>query len=110
MKKRSGKDATSHYTLYDTDTGAILEELLPEYNCMSTGTKETRGLGYGYYQKYKDEIFNNDFIIHDSKKFPVPEYYNKLLEQEDPLFLEEIKNNRVEQAEKHVDNNVFVLY
>ncbi len=105
MKKRTGKDAPDHYTIYDEDTGAVLEQIQPEYNRMSTGTKETRGLGYSWIKKYYQEVLNNDFIIHDKKKFMVPEYYEKVLYEEFPEEMDDIKEARVLNALKHVDNN-----
>lgn len=50
----------------------------PEFRTMSCKP----GLGFTWFQKYKSSCFPSDFIVIDGRKFPVPRYYQQLLEKE----------------------------
>ena len=58
------------------------------------------GLGKDYYDRYKSDIYPSDCCIIDNKKYPVPSYYDKLLELEDPELLKELKAKRKIEADK----------
>ena len=109
-KKITGPLAEDHYrrTIIDVDevTGEIYfmgdTVLEPEYARMSRGRKSLgqsgSGIGAGWYEKYKSDCYPSDFLIKDGKKIPVPKYYDKLLELEEPFKLAQIKQERENRA------------
>jgi hypothetical protein len=63
----------------------------PEYQTMS----RRPGIGRGFYDKYKTDLFNSDkAVLGPNKVYQPPKYYDSLYEQEDPARLEEIKTAR----------------
>lgn len=53
------------------------------------------GLGDEYYQKHKEEIWNKGYIqCSNGKRAQIPRYYEKMMEQENPQRLWEIKRER----------------
>lgn len=99
MKKITGDDAEHHYKILDETTGE-LTDVQPEYVTMSTRP----GIGHDWYQLYKGEIFPDDFIVIDGRKFPVPRYYTKLLERDDDALHADIKAQRVKAAYRQKDD------
>tara|TARA_Y100001968_G_C19441130_1_gene762565 strand:+ start:578 stop:1495 length:918 start_codon:yes stop_codon:yes gene_type:complete len=87
MKKQYGDDADKHY-----------KDRIPEYSTMSLGNgKDTFGLGYGFFQKYKKDIYPHDYVVtRYGFKVKPPRYYDSLLSKEE---LEELKKARRERAE-----------
>lgn len=87
MKKRYGEDASSHYN-----------NRIPEYSTMSLGNgKDTFGLGYGFFKKYKKDIYPNDYVVtRYGFKVKPPRYYDSLLSEGER---EELKIARRERAE-----------
>ena len=63
------------------------------------------GLGREVYDNHRDEIYARDSCILQvdgkSRHFRVPRYYDRLLGQDDPDFLEYVQQARVERAKKH---------
>jgi hypothetical protein len=86
MKKQKGKNAETHY--HNPTTGEVIN---PEYCTMS----RKPGIGYEWFEKYKTDVYPNDFCIINGKKIRPPRYYDNLLSEEE---LEEIKNKRKENA------------
>jgi len=93
MKKINGPKAVHHYERWDKN--GEITDLLPEY----TDQSNRPGIGYAWYQKYKHDIFPGDFVPMNGKKYPVPRYYDKLLERENPDLLAAIKKEREERAQ-----------
>lgn len=88
MKKQYGKNAVEHY-----------QDRIPEYSTMSLGNgKDTFGIGYSFFQKYKKDIYPHDYVVEPRFGFKVkpPRYYDSLLPKEE---LEELKKARRERAE-----------
>ncbi|MEK9780954.1 MAG: replication initiation protein [Gammaproteobacteria bacterium] len=86
MKKQKGKNAETHY--HNPTTGEVIN---PEYCTMS----RKPGIGYEWFEKYKTDVYPNDYCIINGKKIRPPRYYDNLLSEEE---LEEIKNKRKENA------------
>ena len=86
MKKQKGKNAETHY--HNPLTGEVIE---PEYCTMS----RKPGIGYDWFQKYKTDVYPNDYCVINGKKIRPPRYYDNLLSEEEK---EEIKNKRKEKA------------
>jgi len=99
MKKINGDDAEEHYTT--VDKYGEIHHIRPEYITMS----RRPGLGYEWFQKYKNDLYPSDQVVINGMKYTVPRYYDKLLEKEDPLMLEEMKILRIDRAEKNKDNS-----
>lgn len=97
MKKQTGKNAESHYRLAEPvicpETGEVIEALKPEY-CRSSQTGPLKGLGYTWLRKFKRDVFPCDFVVVEGRKFPIPRYYEKVLTEEDPEIMDEIKHLR----------------
>ncbi len=100
MKKITGEPAHEHYTKINTDTGEIYQ-VEPEYTTMSLRP----GIGKGWFDKYKSDVFPGDFVVIDGKKFKTPKYYSELLRGLDPEEYEKIKAKRIENMEKHPENH-----
>lgn len=99
MKKVNGDKAKEHYTRINPETGEICE-VRPEYATMS----RRPGLGYSWYQRYKNDLYPHDFVIVDGRKYPVPKYYDRLLEKESPILMSEIRALREETYYEINDN------
>lgn len=79
MKKQFGKD---------------IDELHQPFVLMS----RMPGLGHDWYEKYKGQIYPNDFIVvRDGVICKPPAYYDSLLEKENPTLYEQIKKVRQEK-------------
>lgn len=107
-KKITGEAAKRHYRLdppaIDWKTGEVVDRLRPEY-CKSSQSGEAKGLGYGWLQKFKSDVFPCDFVVVEGRKMPIPRYYEKKLQESDPLIMEEIKHLRYLRSKEQADNN-----
>jgi hypothetical protein len=97
-----------HYTRkildWNEHTGEIYNfqetNLEPEYGTMSSGRRDhpnpafRGGIGYAWYQDFKDDCYPSNYLIQDGHKTPIPKYYDKLLEVENEVMFSEIKLNR----------------
>lgn len=99
LKKQNGDQSHDHYTIIKPD--GTMAEVLPEYTVMS----RRPGIAKAWYEKYKSDVFPDDFIVIDGKKYRTPNYYSNLLEKENPLLYSEIKERRVAAALDHAENN-----
>ena len=85
MKKVTGQLAAEHYG-----------NKLPEYNTMS----RRPGIGRGYYDKYKSEIYPDDFVVMRGQKMNPPKFYDDLLYQDNQEQYETIKGHRIQKIKK----------
>lgn len=74
VKKQGGRDAKEHYQSIDRETGEVFQRE-PEFIHMSLKP----GIGYGFYLKYKDDLFNHDICVIEGKEMKPPKYYYKKL-------------------------------
>lgn len=102
MKKVTGDRAEEHYKSVDMKTGEIIDRL-PEYINMSTRP----AIGADFYEEFKTDFFPSDFAVLQGKKMPVPKYYDKKLEKEDPNLLEKLKRKRKTRASKMKHENTY---
>ncbi len=100
FKKVTGDEAFEHYWYVDKETGET-KQLSPEYTTMSNRP----GIGAKWFDKYKNEVFPDDFIIMDGKKRKVPRYYAKLYERLSKQKHDNVKAKRIREAQKRNDNS-----
>lgn len=93
-KKITGDIADKHYVRPDLETGELIP-ILGEYSTMSNRP----GIGYDWYQKYKNDVYPSDEIIHEGHPYPVPRYYDKLLERDNPDLYRRVKQKRIDTFE-----------
>ena len=86
--------AADHYRTVNTETGEV-HDLLPEYIHMSTRP----AIGLNFYEKFKNEITQSDFVLVKGKKRKTPRYYDKRLAVENPFLHEDLKFIRAEKAQ-----------
>lgn len=103
-KKITGPTAYEHYNVVDKTTGEILAERFPEYTDMS----RKPGVGKEWYEKYKSDVFPDDFaIIRKGDKLikcKPPKYYRDQLEKDDKTMALQLKIERKDAAQNNVDN------
>jgi len=100
LKKINGKLAREHYERVNLETGEIFN-LLPEYVTMS----RKPGLGFNWYQRFKNDVFPSDTIIQKGKEQLPPKYYFKLLEEDHKKLHAKLKSKRIRRAAKHKANS-----
>ncbi|AXL15160.1 replication initiator protein [Microviridae sp.] len=100
MKKQNGKKAEEDgtYWRYDENTGEATE-VKPEFCSMS----RRPGIGKEWFEKFKSDVYPNDFVVLNGKKVRPPKYYDKLLEQDDSYALDDVKMDRVEKSFKWIE-------
>jgi len=89
--KKLGKDSRDNpaYQRLDLSTGECFQ-VEPEFVLMS----RRPGIGAEWYEKYAEDAFPSDFLIHDEKKFTVPKYYLNKLEKTDTSMHQSVKKKR----------------
>lgn len=95
VKKLNGPAGAAAYTKTDPDTGESWN-VKPPYSTMSLKP----GLGRSWYDRYKEDLYPEDVCIIDGRSYAVPQYYDKLLEEEDPALFAEIQKRRVDKAKR----------
>lgn len=100
MKKVNGDAAETHYEWISDETGEI-KNLKPEYTTMS----RRPGIGRGWLDKYLSDVYPHDYVIVNGKKCKPPKFYDGVLKTERPYEFDEVKEKRILNAGKHLDNN-----
>jgi len=88
------------------DFGEIVT-VISEYSTMSRGGRTGHGIAYDWYQKYKSDVFPDDFVVIDGKRRPTPKYYRSLLEKEDPKLASELSLKRQAQSDLHKSDQTY---
>lgn len=89
VKKRTGRLATV-YDVVDVESGEVLGRRVPEFGRMSLRP----AIGRTWFDKYRSDVFPDDFVVVEGRKHPVPRYYDKLLKVQDGELLERLKLKR----------------
>lgn len=63
----------------------------PEYCTMS---RRPNGLGAGWLERFRSDVYPSDEIVEDGRRHPVPRYYDSLLERWDPGAFADTKAKR----------------
>lgn len=101
MKKITGDQAQDHYNVTDWFTGENYD-VEPEYTTMS----RRPGIATGWFEKYKDDVYPNDYVVlSGGRKVRPPKFYDRLLEAVDPFTLDWIKEDRERATDQHYENN-----
>lgn len=90
MKKITGEKSKEHY-----------KNRKPEYTTMS----RRPGIGKGWLDKYKKDVYNHDSVIINGKKVRSPKFYDKIYDSEQPIHFEQIQNQRKYKALKYQHDN-----
>ena len=93
-KKVTGEAAADHYVYTDKETGEVIE-LQPEYATMS----RRPGIGKGWFDKYKNDVFPRDYVVVNNHKIKPPRYYDNLLSEDE---LQLVKEKRMEDAQEPI--------
>ena len=72
MKKMTGPMAPDHYRTLDPVTGEEFQ-LKPEYCTMS----RKPGLGADWIRRWHKDVYPDDFVVHDGRKFRPPSFYDR---------------------------------
>lgn len=91
LKKVTGKNSKEYYG-----------EKKPEYCTMS----RRPGIGKGWYDKYRGDVYNYDRVIIRGSVSKPPKYYDGLLQKDDPSTLALIKIQRENDSKKFVCTDV----
>jgi len=77
-----------------TDAAGNDHWLTPEFNTMSRGGRTGKGLGHGWFEKYRTSVYPHDRVVIDGKAAKPPRYYDQLLEQLDQAMHDLVKAER----------------
>lgn len=98
MKKITGKQAEDHYLRVD-ELGAY--NLEPEFSGMSLKP----GIGKTWFDKYKKDVYNNDYVIINGTPTRPPKFYDKILKQEYREEYDILKEEREQEAYENRKEN-----
>ena len=103
LKKQNGEYGLREYGIPDPETGELDAAHQRVYPYTSMSLK--KGIGETWYEKFKDDLFPHDYaVMPDGRQMPVPTYYRRLLEKEDPALYSRLREIRVEKAKHNPDN------
>jgi hypothetical protein len=63
------------------------------------------GVAANWYKNFKTDVYPSDQVIINGRPMQPPKYYDTLLEQENPFLYDDIKHDRLQNADKHAYDN-----
>lgn len=99
-KKINGPRAEEHYRRVHLGTGEEYQ-LQPEFSVSS----RRPGIGTGHFDRYRTDIYPDDFVVLNGCKSRTPRFYDKLLDRVDPALLEKVKAKRLDFAKSRAENS-----
>lgn len=103
QKKLYGKMKEQQCERIDSASGECVT-VRPEFATMSRGGTG-KGIGHGWWQRWKDEVFPDDFVVVKGKKTPVPRYYTKQLQAENEELYLQVTEARCKSAAGRAADN-----
>lgn len=106
MKKATGELAETEYLRADPVTGAVWN-VRPPYITMSRGGRGGKGgIGKSWFEKFAGDVYPEDEVVHDGRRFRPPRYYDSLLSSEPSgeVLLEELKSKRRSLADNRSED------
>ncbi len=102
LKKQTGDFAIPRYQYTDPETGEITRRKA-EYTTMSRAS----GIGEGWFKKFMTDVYPDDFIVHEGKRYKTPRFYDKLFKRspDGEEYLAVIKRRRTDDAKLRKDDN-----
>ena len=101
MKKQTGFRSEEYYQTVDQETGEVINRV-PEFNRMSLKP----GIGAKWFEKYRSDVYPNDYLVVNGYKTRPPRYYEKIYQRSAPLSeLVDVEQRRYEKSQKYADNN-----
>lgn len=100
MKKITGDMADQHYEEVNFNTGEITART-PEFNKMSLKP----GIGYDWYERYKDDVYPHDYVIVNGKKCKPPRFYDKKYSDDYPYDFDQVQWEREKSAKSRAFDN-----
>lgn len=100
-KKLSGDLAESALERLDPETGEVTK-VRPVFAVMSKGKNGKGGIGASWFDRFRDDVFPDAFVIQKGKQKPVPRYYTKRLKDQDPELHAQVLENQTKKARKHL--------
>jgi hypothetical protein len=101
-KKQMASNDSSIYEIYSHVNGGVILE--PEFTQMSRGGgKGKHGIGYAWYQRFKDDL-RKGYILEGGHKVSIPRYYQNLMEKHDGALYRETKAKAKAVCKKNEEN------
>ncbi len=85
-----------HYERISAETGQI-HTVEPEYCTMS----RRPGIAKQWFERYKEDVYKDDFVVIKGKKISTPKYFDRLLKESDERLLKIIKEERKIRIMEH---------
>lgn len=95
MKKAGGLLAEEVYSRVDPTTGEEWR-VRPEYSTQSLKP----GIGASWLDRYGDEVYPDDFVVHEGRKFRPPRFYDRKTKEKDESFFDVVQRARVKRAKQ----------
>ncbi len=99
-KKINGDRAKAHYEAVIESTGEIVD-LKPEYTTMS----RRPGIARDWYEKYKTDVYPDDFVVLKGKVMRPPKFYDTIFEIDDIKGYELLKKQRKIKSKEVAKDN-----
>jgi len=101
VKKLTGEDANRFLQRIDPDTGDVIT-VAPEFAVMSRNP----GIGARWFDRFKDDVYPDNFVILKGRPTRVPRYYANRLKQQDPERAEAVADKAKEKAKKFLPEKI----
>jgi len=100
MKKINGEAAERHYESVSEETGEVIK-LNSEYTTMSLKP----GIGHDWYEKYKTDVYPDNFVVLKGKKMKPPRYYQNRYEIQNPEGYIKLKEKNKKFQKEHTQDS-----
>lgn len=88
------EDSHDDYERLVESTGELCK-VEPQFTLMSRNP----GIGFDWYNRYKDDVFPDDFVVDSGRKMAVPAYYSRKLKENDEALAKKVKKARLLRAQ-----------